>query len=158
MAAWAGFLRAHSALTTKLERDLVAERGLPLAWFEVLLHIERAGYPLRMQELGGAVLLSKSGLTRLVDRMAGAGLVERVSCSTDRRGVQVAVTAAGKDALAAARPVHLRGVAEYFSNRLDHDDLQALSVILGKLLADDPAASAEACDELDAAAEATSAR
>lgn len=150
LAVWAGFLRAHSALTTKLERDLVTERNLPLAWFEVLLHIDSAGEPLRMQELGRAVMLSKSGLTRLVDRMETAGLVERTSCPTDRRGVHVAVTAAGMAALAAARPVHLRGVAEHFTDRLDGDDLHALAQILAKLDGD-PAASAAACDELDAA-------
>ena len=78
LAVWAAFL-AHSAITAKLERELVAERSLPLAWYEVLLQIERAGRPLRMQELASSVLLSKSGLTRLVDRMEGAGLVEWTS-------------------------------------------------------------------------------
>ena len=146
LAVWAGFLRAHSALTTRLEHELVTERGLPLAWFEVLLQIDRAGHPLRMQELGNAVLLSKSGLTRLVDRMETAGLVERTSCPTDRRGVHVAITALGGDALAAAGPVHLRGIAEHFTGRLDPDDLRALATIVAKLV-DDGRTPAPACDE-----------
>ena len=84
LAVWAAFLRAHSTLTAKLERELIAERALPLAWYEVLLQIKRAGRPLRMQELAGSVLLSKSGLTRLVDRMEAAGLVERTNCPSDQ--------------------------------------------------------------------------
>src|SRR6266536_4323192 len=134
LAVWAGFLRAHSALTSKLEHELLAERGLPLAWYEVLLQIDGAGRPLRMQELGGAVMLSKSGLTRLVDRMEAAGLVERTSCPSDRRGVFVLVTPAGAEALRAAAPVHLRGIAEHFTGRLDEDDLRALGAIVGKLI------------------------
>jgi DNA-binding MarR family transcriptional regulator len=98
-----------------------------------------------MQELGNAVLLSKSGLTRLVDRMEIAGLVERTSCPTDRRGVHVAITALGTDALATAGPVHLRGIAEHFTGRLDGDDLRALAAILAKLV-DEARPPAAACD------------
>jgi DNA-binding MarR family transcriptional regulator len=156
LAVWASFLRAHSVLTATLERELVAERDLPLAWYEVLLQIKRAGRPLRMQELAGSVLLSKSGLTRLVDRMETAGLVERTSCPSDRRGVFVTSTQAGVDAFRAAAPVHLRGIREHFTERLDDTDVRALAVALAKLLGE-PLPPAE-CGQDEAAtvpAEAT---
>ena len=159
LAVWAAFLRAHSAITAKLERELVAERALPLAWYEVLLQIRRAGRPLRMQELAGSVLLSKSGLTRLVDRMEAAGLVERTSCPSDRRGVHVATTDAGRAALKAASPVHLRGIGEHFTGRLDAADLRALGDVLAKLLDERPPADASCgdTDEVPAAAGAATA-
>jgi DNA-binding MarR family transcriptional regulator len=148
VAVWAAFLRAHSVLTTKLERELVAERGLPLAWYEVLLFTQRAGEPMRMQELAASVLLSKSGLTRLVDRMEAAGLVERTSCETDRRGVYVRATDVGVATLRAAAPVHLRGIGEHFSDRLDPADLRALAVALAKLLDEaPPPATADECGD-----------
>jgi DNA-binding MarR family transcriptional regulator len=153
VAVWAAFLRAHAALTATLERELVAERDLPLAWYEVLLALRRADRPLRMQELAGSVLLSKSGLTRLVDRMEAAGLVERTSCPSDRRGVFVVPTRAGSAAFRAAAPVHLRGIGEHFTERLDGDDLRALAVALAKLLGE-PAPEAAACGDLEPAAAA----
>ena len=156
LAVWAAFLRAHSTLTAKLERELVAERALPLAWYEVLLQIRRAGRPLRMQELAGSVLLSKSGLTRLVDRMEAAGLVERTHCPSDRRGVHVGATKAGLAAFRAAAPVHLRGIGEHFTDRLDEADLRALGAALAKLL-DEPPPSADSCDPDQPPARATAA-
>ncbi|MBK8561612.1 MAG: MarR family transcriptional regulator [Dehalococcoidia bacterium] len=87
MAAWRTFLTAHARVTALLEDELQRERELPLTWYDVLLHLREAPERrLRMTELAAAVLLSKSGLTRLVDRMYAAGLVNRSPDGDDRRG------------------------------------------------------------------------
>src|SRR5262249_11335051 len=87
LAVWRMFLRAHASIAGRLERDLVAEHGLPLAWYEVLLQLAEApGQRLRMTDLAERVLLSRSGLTRLVDRLVAEGLVERAACPSDARG------------------------------------------------------------------------
>ena len=151
LAVWAAFLRAHSVLTASLERELVAERGLSLAWYEVLLQLRRAGGELRMQELARSVLLSKSGLTRLVDRMEAAGLVARRSCPTDRRGTFVTLTDEGRRAFRAAAPVHLRGIEEHFTSRLDDDDRRALAAVLDKLAGPQPAAMPDCGTDADEA-------
>src|SRR5437763_1054664 len=84
LEAWRAFLTAHAVLTERLEAELQAERGLQLTWYDVLFQLSlTSGGERRMQELAGAVLLSKSGLTRLVARMEQAGLVERRACPTD---------------------------------------------------------------------------
>jgi DNA-binding MarR family transcriptional regulator len=151
LAVWAAFLRAHSVLTASLERELVAERGLSLAWYEVLLQLRRAGGELRMQELARSVLLSKSGLTRLVDRMEAAELVARRSCPTDRRGTFVTLTEEGRRAFRAAAPVHLRGIEEHFTSRLDDDDRRALAAVLDKLAGPQPAAMPDCGTDADEA-------
>src|SRR6266496_4330651 len=115
MGAWASLLQVHSVLVGTLERELLAARGLPLAWYEVLLHLSRAPEgAARMQDLSEAVLLSKSGMTRLVDRMEEANLVTRRSCAADRRGTYAAITEAGREAFRRATPSHLRGLQEHF--------------------------------------------
>src|SRR6266536_1565517 len=96
LAVWRMFLRAHASIAGQLERDLVAEHGLPLAWYDVLLQLaEAAGQQLRMTDLADQVLLSRSGLTRLVDRLVAEGLVERAACPEDARGTFCVLTPAG---------------------------------------------------------------
>src|SRR5437762_9733879 len=113
LAAWRAFLAAHARVTSVLEHELVAERGLPLAWYDVLVQLSEApGGRLRMTDLAAAVLLSKSGLTRLVDRMAEARLVERAATDTHRRGRIVGLTEEGVDRLRARAPVPFRGIAD----------------------------------------------
>ncbi|HLZ72894.1 MAG TPA: MarR family transcriptional regulator [Dehalococcoidia bacterium] len=124
-------------LTDRLEAELLAERGLPLAWYDVLFQLSLApGGERRMQELAGAVLLSKSGLTRLVSRMEQAGLVERRPCPTDLRGTIAALTPAGAATLRRARPVHLRGIREHFARHLSDEEARTLRAAFGKLLAE----------------------
>ena len=85
MAAWMALMQAHAAVVAGLEDKLVKDRGLPLSWHEVLVHLAAApDGKLRMQDLARSVLLSKSGVTRLVDRMEESGLVERTACASDR--------------------------------------------------------------------------
>ncbi|HZQ38599.1 MAG TPA: MarR family transcriptional regulator [Dehalococcoidia bacterium] len=136
LEAWRAFLAAHAVLTDVLEAELLAERGLPLAWYDVLFQLSLApGGERRMQELAGAVLLSKSGLTRLVARMEQAGLVERRPCPTDLRGTIAALTPSGKAALRRARPIHLRGIREHFADRLSDEEARALCSAFGRVLA-----------------------
>jgi DNA-binding MarR family transcriptional regulator len=136
MAAWRAFLEAHARLTEALEHELAAERGLPLAWYDVLVQLAGADHArLRMHDLARAVLLSRAGLTRLVDRMVAAGLVERVPCEDDRRGTYVSLTPAGRDALRQAAPVHLRGIEAHFSAHLAADEAATLRDAFARMTA-----------------------
>jgi len=88
--AWWAFLEAHAAVIRALEREMAAEQGLPLTWYDILAHLDRASQGhLRMQALAECLLLSRSGVTRLIDRMEQAGLVRREFCPDDRRGSSV---------------------------------------------------------------------
>ncbi len=134
MVAWRAFLTAHARVTTLLEDELVREKGLPLTWYDVLVQLEEApGHRLRMTELAGAVLLSKSGLTRLVDRMCGAGLVDRSPDADDRRGRWVNLTPAGIARLHDAAVTHMRGVHEHFINHLDAHTAEVMAEALSRI-------------------------
>jgi DNA-binding MarR family transcriptional regulator len=134
LAAWRALLEAHAAVTDLLERELEQERGLPLSKFEVLLKLAEApGGRLRMLELAQSVLLSKSGLSRLVDRMEEAELVRRERCPSDRRGAYAVLTDEGRRVLRRAAPVHLRGIQEHFASHLDEHEIRVLAGALGKV-------------------------
>ena len=136
LAAWRLLLEAHATTTELLERELVAERGLPLSRYDVLLNLAEApGGRLRMQELSGSVLLSKSGLSRLVDRMVEAGLVRRERCQDDRRGWFAVLTDQGRSALRRAAPLHLRGIQEHFARHLEPDEVEVLAAALSRVVA-----------------------
>jgi DNA-binding MarR family transcriptional regulator len=135
IAAWAGMLRAHAALVRQLDRELEAETGLPLTQYEVLLHLAAAPEQrLRMSELARTVLLSQSGVTRLVDRLAHQGLVVREPCAADRRVLYARITTDGCRRLAEARPTHLAGVRARFLDHFDEDELRGLAAAWEKLL------------------------
>jgi DNA-binding MarR family transcriptional regulator len=136
LAAWRALLETHAAVTELLARELVAERGLPLSRYDVLLNLAEApGGRLRMQELSGSVLLSKSGLSRLVDRMEEAGLVRRERCEDDRRGWFTVLTEQGRSALRRAAPIHLRGIQEHFARHLDDEEARVLATALARVSA-----------------------
>jgi DNA-binding MarR family transcriptional regulator len=138
MAAWRAFLRAHAVVTRRLEADLVAEHQLPLASYDVLVQlVESPDQRLRMTELAQRVLLSRSGLTRLVDRLESEGLVRREACTSDARGLFAVLTPDGRDRLRAATATHLRGVADYAVGRLGPEQLDQFSAVLTLLLADE---------------------
>jgi DNA-binding MarR family transcriptional regulator len=125
--AWRAFLRAHAVLTDTLDRELQAERELPLAWYDVLVSLSEADDGrLRMRDLAERVMLSRSGLTRLVDRMVTAGLVSRRPDPDDRRGTLACLTDEGMHTLRRAAPVHLRGVQEHFARHLRDDEVQVV--------------------------------
>jgi DNA-binding MarR family transcriptional regulator len=126
LRAWRGMLRAHAALTKALDADLDAEHGLPLSSYEVLLYLNDApGGRMRMRDLAASVILSRSGLTRLADRLEREGLICRESCPSDARGSYAVLTPAGAEKLAAARATHLAGVRSLFLQHFTDDELDA---------------------------------
>ena len=132
---WREFLEAHAVVVGALEAELDAEHALPLAWYDVLLSLSEApDHQLRMQDLASRVLFSRSGLTRLVDRMVRDGLVRRERCDDDRRGTYAVLTASGARRLRNASGVHLRGVREHFDRHLTDSDVRALHHALRKVL------------------------
>jgi DNA-binding MarR family transcriptional regulator len=136
LAAWIAFLQAHALTVENLARELREHEDLPLAWYDVLVQLHHApDGRLRMQELADAVLLSKSGVTRLVDRMERAGLVERARCTDDRRGTFAGLTAAGRQRLRETAPTHLRGIAEHFASQLDDEEAAVLERLLLRIAA-----------------------
>lgn len=134
LGAWRAFLEAYAVTLDVLERELRSGADLPLAWYDVLVQLAEApDGRLRMQELADAVLLSKSGVTRLVDRMERAGLVERARCADDRRGTFATLTAAGRSRLRAAAPTHLAGVHAHFAAHLDDEEAATLARLLHRI-------------------------
>ena len=135
LAAWRGFLRVHSAFTKELDAELVAGHGLTLSAYEVLLHLsDSPGGCARMSDIAASVLLSRSGLTRLVDRLEGAGLVRREGVEGDARGSNAVITKAGRQAFAGARRTHLAGVRERFLEPLSGADRRALARLWERIL------------------------
>jgi DNA-binding MarR family transcriptional regulator len=133
--AWPLFLRTYSVLLDRLEYELQTERDMPLGWFDVLAQLEGAPEGrMRMHDLAESVLLSKSGLTRLVDRMARAGLIERAQCESDRRVVYASITPEGRKRFAASAPIAVRGVEEHFTAPLNATEKKALVSALRKIL------------------------
>src|SRR5262249_36610253 len=115
LRAWRGMLRVHATLTKALDAELDTEHGLPLSSYEVLLHLADAdNQKMRMSDLAATVILSRSGLTRLVDRLEREGLIARESCPSDARGSYATLTPAGRRKLDAARATHLAGVRTQF--------------------------------------------
>jgi DNA-binding MarR family transcriptional regulator len=151
--AWRAFLRAHASVLRKLERDLINETGMPLGWYDVLVQLAEAPERrLRMADLADKVLLSRSGLTRLVDRLQSEGLVTREPYPGDARGLYTVLTPAGFEKLRAAAPTHLAGVQAYWLSRFSDRELHDLHMLLGRLdpeLLERPPRSDDEVDELD---------
>lgn len=134
MRVWRSFLTGHARVAATLDRELQDEQGLSLSSYEVLVHLSEApDRRLRMSELAGRASLSRSGLTRLVDRLQSDGLVDRVGCPDDRRGSFAVLTPAGERALERAWPVHVRGVREHFVGRMSADELAVLDAALDRV-------------------------
>jgi DNA-binding MarR family transcriptional regulator len=134
LAAWRAFLRAHASITRALEAELLTEQELSLASYDVLVQLAEApDRRLRMTELADAVLLSRSGVTRLVDRLEKGGLVARCPVENDGRGVAARLTDNGLIRLRTASRTHLRGIGQHFVARLDEADLRVLERISRRL-------------------------
>jgi DNA-binding MarR family transcriptional regulator len=128
LAAWRGLLRVHAALVKALDAELVAEHDLPLSSYEVLITLQASpGRRCRMAELADRVLLSRSGMTRLVDRLEREGLLARDTCSSDGRGCFAVLTDAGDAVLARARPTHLEGVRRGFLRHFEAEELERMA-------------------------------
>src|SRR5206468_5912597 len=134
--AWGAFLVAHAALEPILNRELEAACGLPLRWFDVLTQLHATPRKcLSMTELASAVLLSKSGLTRLVDRIEEAGLVQRVSAPGDRRSLLIVLTPSGEKMLKRAAPIHEDGIRRHFAAYIRDAEAPAVEAALGRIAA-----------------------
>jgi DNA-binding MarR family transcriptional regulator len=145
LSVWRTLLRVQVQVSRRLQTDLLAEHDLALGSYEVLLHlVESPGGRLRMNDLADRVLLSRSGLTRLVDRLQREGLVERASCEDDARGLFAVLTEAGRERVMAASPTHQQGVRQHVLSRLAPEEIQSLAAILDKLLDAPPAGAASA--------------
>jgi DNA-binding MarR family transcriptional regulator len=128
-------LETHARLISRLDAELEREHGIQLSAYEVLMYLGDAeGEKLRMSELAERLLLSRSGITRLVDRLARQGLIERVRCENDGRGFFACLTAAGREKLDAARPAHLAGVRQHFLAQLTPGELDSLAGVWQRLL------------------------
>ncbi|HLY14463.1 MAG TPA: MarR family transcriptional regulator [Candidatus Limnocylindrales bacterium] len=125
---WRAFLTAHALLTRRLDEDLRAEEGLTLGEYSALLQVAEApGRALRMNQLATGIFLSRSGVTRLIDRLEADGLIQRSTCTDDGRGALAVLTDAGLERLRAAADTHLAGIAQYFLDVVPGADLEVLT-------------------------------
>src|SRR5204863_7307329 len=132
--AWGAFLTAHKALENILSRELESACGLPLTWFDALAQLRMApAQRLTMGQLATALLFSKSGLTRLIDRMVEAGLVQRLARPGDRRSLHIALTDAGDKKYRQALPIHLRHVKRHFAAYIEDDEARAVESALSRM-------------------------
>ena len=135
LGAWRGLLRTHAMLVKRLDAELEAAHGLALTSYEVLLHLDHAeDHKMRMCDVAESVLLSRSGLTRLVDRLERDGLVERAACADDARGAYARLTDAGAAKLAEARRTHLDGVRDRFLQHFEPGELHVLATFWERVL------------------------
>ncbi|MGI8749479.1 MAG: MarR family winged helix-turn-helix transcriptional regulator [Thermoleophilaceae bacterium] len=134
LGAWRGFLRTHARLSRELDAELAAAHGLPLSSYEVLLFLnDSPAGEMRLAELAESVLLSRSGLTRLVDRLERDGLVCREPCPGDARGLNAVITDEGRTRFAEARITHLQGVRRRFTDQLSDDEKRGLQTLWRRL-------------------------
>src|SRR5437660_9509094 len=132
--AWGAFLTAHKALETILNRELESACGLPLTWFDALAQLRMApGQRLTMTQLASALLFSKSGLTRLVDRLVEAGLVQRLARPGDRRSLHIALTDAGEAKYRQALPIHLEHVKRHFAAYIEDGEAHSVEAALMRM-------------------------
>jgi DNA-binding MarR family transcriptional regulator len=135
LGAWRGLLRVHSALVKAFDAELLADYDLPLTSYEVLINLQAApDHRRRMAELAEGVLLSRSGMTRLVDRLERDGLLERDACVSDGRGTFAVLTPKGEELLRRARRTHLDGVRERFLRHFSEDELEQLAQYWNRVL------------------------
>jgi DNA-binding MarR family transcriptional regulator len=138
LLAWRAFLTAHATIIRRLEAELEADESLALSDLDVLIQLHRAGGTLRMRDLAERALLSRSGMTRRVDRLEAEGYIVRTACATDRRGSFAQLTDAGRDRLISALPCHVRGIETHFVAKLSPAELEMVHASLSKVLTDPP--------------------
>jgi DNA-binding MarR family transcriptional regulator len=136
LAAWRGLLEAHALLTRQLDAQMHAAHGLSLSAYEVLMFLDDAPeHRMRMSEIADRILLSRSGCTRLVDRLVAQGYVTRCAAASDGRGLYARLTDAGLEKIKAARATHREGIRRYFLDRLTAADEVALGDIWARVRA-----------------------
>ena len=131
---WEGLSRAHSSVTAALERDVPPKAGIPLGWYEVLAHLSHApGAMLRFQDLARVAGITDSGASRRLEQMIKAGLIDRHSCPTDRRGVYAHMTEKGKAAYEKGHAVYTRSVQRSLGRLLQPDEADVMGAALSRL-------------------------
>ena len=132
---WRTFLQTHSTVVKYLERRMAEQHDLPLSWWDVLLQLaDGPEGKLRMGELAESVLLTRSGITRLVDRMIGAGLVDREPCPGDRRGYYAVITQKGLDTIEKVGPDHSNDAWDVFLGHINDDEAELMDQVFGRVL------------------------
>ena len=135
--AWDLFRSSHAQVKAAISADLDRERGIQLAWFDVLHALNNAGGRLRMQDLAAALVLNKSSLSRLADRIETEGLLSREADAADGRGTVAALTKAGRERYRSVKPVYLRSVQRHFGAVLADTDVASLLKALSKVVSQD---------------------
>ena len=139
LSAWVAFLRGHAALTRALNAELVADHGLTINDYEVLLRLSRApDLRLKRVELAQSVLLTPSGITRLLDGLEAAGWVEKASCASDARVTYAVLTEVGHEKLRTAADSHLADIDRLFTVHFDETELETLSSLLSRIEGGEP--------------------
>jgi DNA-binding MarR family transcriptional regulator len=138
LAAWRGLLFAYAKVIRRLEADMLDQHDLPITWFDVLSRLSQSPKGrLRMHELEEVSVFTRSGMTRLADRLEAAGLVRRERSPEDRRGVYLVLTAAGRAKIDEVWPDHVASIQKHFGKYLDARDAESLRTATGKILKDD---------------------
>ena len=135
LRAWRLYFESALALADVLDAELERDAGIPMRWYDALVHLEETPGGLRMNELAERILYSKSGFTRVVDRLEEAGLVQRVRPENDRRSILVVLTEQGRTTMEQARRHHRHAIDQHFSRHLSQTDIKTLTRALEKLSA-----------------------
>src|SRR6266699_3651358 len=133
LRAWRLYFESALALIDVLDAELERDAGIPMRWYDALVQLEETPDGLRMNELAERILYSKSGFTRVVDRLEEAGLVRRVRPENDRRSILVVLTENGSDTMERARNHHRDGIERHFSQHLSGAEIKALTRALEKI-------------------------
>jgi DNA-binding MarR family transcriptional regulator len=144
LEAWVRLLRAHAWATRALSADLFAEHGLTINDYEALLRLSRADDGrMRRVDLADQLLLTASGVTRLLDGLERAGVVARATCASDRRVVYAVLTDTGREKLHEASTSHMAAVRDFFEQRFSEEELVQLAKLLDRLPGTEGADSAD---------------
>ena len=134
LEAWRGYLQSHASIVRVLDAELHVEHGLTTRDYEVMLYLAQADDgQLPMSALAERTMLTRSGITRLVDGLVAAGWTERVACPEDARVSYAQLTAAGRDKLRCAGATHVAGINRLFARRFSGEELRLLAELLGRL-------------------------
>lgn len=148
LALWRTFITAHAVVIDLIERDLAEAKQLPLSSYDVLVALVSApNRRMRMHELAQAVVLSRSGLTRLVDRLEREGLLRRERNGSDRRATYAVLTLKGFRAFRQAWPIYAKGISKYFIEHVTEEERGVLVQMLERVLGATQGSVAEAWQE-----------
>jgi DNA-binding MarR family transcriptional regulator len=132
--AWRRLLQVHQRLTVEMDAELRRDHDLRLDWYDVLFQLSVGGGRMRMYQLADATLFSRTDCTRIVDRMAGEGLVRRERADDDARGVYAVLTSEGRALLRRAARTHLEGIQRLFGTHMTSEEAEAMAATLGTVL------------------------